>query len=473
MRLLRILLLFILCSPLWGALPTILFNSSTGSDTAASGSGPGTALSGTAAATAASTLVTLLVDNPDLSGVATDGSAAIWVGSSSGRQFAKITAVDNTVGVKTVTVANAYANTESGKNWGIGGKRSSFDAASNRTLLGATGALAGWTIQFEDSTAATLTTSAISGATSGDATTGPIIIRGATAGIVMNQTGSANHFASTAASNPTFWKFENLKFTNSNGTKTNAIAFNMNTGQFTLNNCSIGDVTNTLATGLGRAGGTPEYYCFNTEISYCSTGGTARGVLIFEGCWIHNNAVGIIQGSTSGMQIFDSLITGNTGDGINFSFAGTSAQIIIRNCTIHGNGGDGVDMSAGVFTVFPFMFNNNFTGNGNYGIRAASGQATLGTFDYNNYGAGGLVNTSGAYLNLNAGEHDLAVDPGYVNAAGNNFATGAAVRALGFPLASVGTIGAGRSSTSSYTDVGAMQQQFLPIGFPRGRFGSQ
>src|SRR5882762_753979 len=104
------------------ALPTVAINSS-GSDTAASGAGPVISLFGTAAATAASTIVTLLVDNPDLSGVATDGSAIIWIGSSSGRQFSKITAVDNTVGVKTVTVAVAFANTESGKSWGIGGKR--------------------------------------------------------------------------------------------------------------------------------------------------------------------------------------------------------------------------------------------------------------------------------------------------------------------------------------------------------------
>src|SRR3954470_959504 len=102
------------------ALPTIAINSGTGSDTAASGAGPATALSGTGAATAASTTVTLLTDNPDLSGVATDGSAVIWVGSSSGRQFAKITGVNNTAGVKTVTVSDAFANTESGKNWGIG-----------------------------------------------------------------------------------------------------------------------------------------------------------------------------------------------------------------------------------------------------------------------------------------------------------------------------------------------------------------
>src|SRR5258708_31213901 len=105
------------------ALPTVVINSSTGSDTAASGAGPATALFGTAAATAASMIVTLLVDNPDLSSVPTDGSAAIWVASSSGIRWSKITGKDNTVGVKTVTVATPYPNTASGKQWGIAGQR--------------------------------------------------------------------------------------------------------------------------------------------------------------------------------------------------------------------------------------------------------------------------------------------------------------------------------------------------------------
>ena len=122
------------------AFPVVKVNSATGSNTAASGAGPSTALFGTAAATAASTTVTLSVDAPDLSGVATDGSAAIWVGSSSGRQWSKITAVDN--GAKTVTVSDAFANTESGKNWGIGGKRATLDGSLRVGL----DMRAGWTI---------------------------------------------------------------------------------------------------------------------------------------------------------------------------------------------------------------------------------------------------------------------------------------------------------------------------------------
>src|SRR6478752_5150421 len=103
------------------ALPTVVINSA-GSDSAASGAGPSTALTGSLAATAASTTVNI-TDVVNLSGVAVDGSAALWVSSSSGRQWSKITAISGSSGAWVVTVANAYANTESGRTWGIGGKR--------------------------------------------------------------------------------------------------------------------------------------------------------------------------------------------------------------------------------------------------------------------------------------------------------------------------------------------------------------
>ena len=77
------------------AFPTISINNSTGSDTAASGAGPATAVTGAGASLNATSTITLSADTPDLSGVATDGSDAIWVETSSGRQYYKITAVDD------------------------------------------------------------------------------------------------------------------------------------------------------------------------------------------------------------------------------------------------------------------------------------------------------------------------------------------------------------------------------------------
>src|SRR5688500_18477061 len=101
---------------------TILFNSSTGSDTAASGAGPATALTGTAASYSGSGFT--LDGSPDLSGVVA-GTAILYVATSTGRKFFDITSVDD--GANTVTVVTAPAGTATGLTWAIGGKRATFD----------------------------------------------------------------------------------------------------------------------------------------------------------------------------------------------------------------------------------------------------------------------------------------------------------------------------------------------------------
>lgn len=128
------------------AFPVIKFNNSTGSDTQASGAGPDTAVFGTGASLASSTSVDLSADAPDLSGVATDGSACLWVLTSSGRQFSKITGVDN--GTKIVTVETAYGVTESGRTWAIGGKRATMHN-TNSLLLFTADARQSWEVELE------------------------------------------------------------------------------------------------------------------------------------------------------------------------------------------------------------------------------------------------------------------------------------------------------------------------------------
>lgn len=107
----------------------IKFNSATGgSDTAASGLGPETALTGAGASTTASSAV--------VAGISTTGVSAgdlLFVQSSSGRQFSVIASVDSPT---QVTCDDTFANTESGRNWAIGGKRATFDDASSRRIFG-------------------------------------------------------------------------------------------------------------------------------------------------------------------------------------------------------------------------------------------------------------------------------------------------------------------------------------------------
>src|SRR5687768_12899499 len=92
------------------ALPTIIFNNSTGSNTAASGAGPSTALSGSQARTPTSGGTRLgLFDATDLSGVLVDGSAVVYCAQASARKFSKVTAVKNTQQVTTGNTTAASA----------------------------------------------------------------------------------------------------------------------------------------------------------------------------------------------------------------------------------------------------------------------------------------------------------------------------------------------------------------------------
>ena len=127
------------------AYPVIKFNTSTGSDSLSSGAGPDDPINGSGASLNATTTVDLSADNPDLSSIATDGTAVLWVETTTGRQFGEITAVDNSL--KTVTVHAAYGVTESGKNWAIGGVRATIDSSSSRNVF--TDATSYWVIELE------------------------------------------------------------------------------------------------------------------------------------------------------------------------------------------------------------------------------------------------------------------------------------------------------------------------------------
>ena len=136
------------------ALPVILVNSATGSDSAASGAGPATALTGSSASTSGTGLVVTLDGSPNLSGVATDGSHVIYLNDSTAnaRNFGKITAADNTA--KTVTVSDAFGLSLSGKSWAIGGVRASINANGSEKLWSTSGSTAGdvmpgWTVRMQ------------------------------------------------------------------------------------------------------------------------------------------------------------------------------------------------------------------------------------------------------------------------------------------------------------------------------------
>lgn len=432
--------------------PTILFNDASGSDTAASGAGPGTALFGTGASLNASTTVTLSADTPDLSGVATDGSACLWVDTSSGRQFSRITAVDNTA--DTVTVATTYSVTESGRNWGIGGKRKTIDNANSRKLLTAD-IQAGWAVTFEDDTSATIS-SVITTTLDGNTTDGYITIQGSAEGRVMNQTANASHFNINTVTG--YWLFKNLKFTNSNGTRTSACFVGF-APVAVWETCIFGDATNKLYRGIvmtnvARMRFTDcEFTTMTDQALRCLNGER----IIMEGCYVHDNTgAGIVLAGNITMS--DCIVETNGSYGLWMTSNDIAYLCNIQKCVFHANTSHGIysdDYYRGSLTIK----SNNITANGGYGISMVAAQTgNQSGIDYNNFGTGGTANTSGARQNITAGSNDLAVDPGYSNASGANFEAGTNIKALGFPK-STRTIGANQSATNAFIDVGIQREE--------------
>ena len=102
----------------------ILFNATTGSDTAASGLGPSVAVIGSSAELDGTSTVDVSFDGVSLSSISSGD--LLYCSTSSGRQFSIIASVD-TVN-ETITTDDAWP-TESGVSWAVGGKRATFDGS--------------------------------------------------------------------------------------------------------------------------------------------------------------------------------------------------------------------------------------------------------------------------------------------------------------------------------------------------------
>ena len=438
----------------------ILVNNSTGSDTAASGLGPGTAVSGTAAAHtngSASTTITL-TNTPDLSGVV--AGDLLWLNTGSGRQYSVISVVDN--GADTVTVDDSF-NIAAGSpvDYAIGGKRATLDHADTRTLFADWKDT--WAVGVEETgTNYTLASTAISISGSGYR---KILGIGATPPNIVQQANTYIWDVQSGGSSAVLW--ENLKLYNTNGTKTSAYAVRFSDGYaMHFHRCIFGHDTagsELLSVLLKNGGETRTARFSNCAIINTTGGGTTNGnanihIQMFE-CLVRDcDNHGVWVGDAGSDMILENTAIENcAGDGVRW--LPTSNNVgVITGCTIHGNTGDGIEINTtgGVLARFA---NNNITANGGYGIRAPSGFApSVFVNRHNNYGTGATANTSGARLNVDAGTGDLAVDPQYVDAANSNFEVGANVKAQGYPPSSE-TIGANVSATNTFIDIGASQRE--------------
>jgi hypothetical protein len=473
------------------ATPIIVVNSTGGSDTAASGAGPGdgttagSALTGTAGSTSSDGLTVTLDGSPDLSAVATDGSHVIFVNDSTAghRNFSKITAADNTA--KTVAVADAFTASLTGKSWAIGGKRASFASASSWRLLDNNNtlgdAMPGWIVEFASGHAETVASGAgplgdgvIRFRRAGDTTSGPIVLRGkpgfATRPILtFGNNSNAIHF------NSSYTQAAGLELKNSNATKTASVALLFSTGlTCSATDIKIGDSANKFWKGAMLSGAS--MMLRDLEIGYTASHGidTGGGTYIrIRNAWIHNcTGTGVnIPFDPTTFSIKDSIVANNAAGLVVAGLANSLARRIeVEANVFDSNTGAAVDIQSANDGINGLSIANNVLSNNSHGVKFSAAGATdallaaemvlVSSNDtYNNSAAAYLGATgSYAYNNCPWASNDPGLDPQFANSAGGNYAVGTNLKAKGYPP-STRTIGANQSGTTSYVDVGVQRQE--------------
>jgi hypothetical protein len=424
------------------AQPTVVINSSTGSDTAASGAGPATAVTGTSNGTSngATPSVITLGGAPDLSGVATDGSAVLWLNTAAGRKFSKITAADNTA--KTVTIEDTITGgNATNVSWAIGGKRAGADAGLHTLFADFK---AGWTVDFQPGTY-TVTTTLAFGA-SGSASVGPITLTSTTGGATI--TTATNSVSAISLNGKNMLAIDNLAITCTAGTPGDGgiQALTGNSFNVSLTRCTISGFASGVA--CSNIGNDFEANCFLIQDCEIKSN-TVRGIgivnlgNIVDSCYIHGNTGdGILVGpnsnaSSGSATIRRNLITGNTANGVKVQNTVNLAHVGLDGNVIAGNTSAGfAPQGANTQTNCYSLTNNRFESNGTYGVNFTNATPQILLNRNNGY----WNNTTAARNNLPAGTGDVVPtgDPS-VNAAGANYAlnttsgAGLALRGAGFP----------------------------------------
>lgn len=441
------------------AFPTITINSSTGSDTTASGDG-GVSCTGTATSVN-STTIALTITGGTLTGVAQDGSAVLWI---SGVGFVRI----STTNIGAVTVVVETALTCTAATFAIGGARATINGTESLRLFAATatptasGASGQWSIVVADASIS-ISASITMAFTAGN---GCLNIRGSSASsrCVWTQSSSATHFTFNAANRI---RLSNFQFKNSNGTPLEVGTCSATT-MLIYDNCICGDSggSNPPKSLHTRTGNVATIVLINTSVLRCTgIGITGAANVTLIGSEISRCGGVGISNSNNSLTIIDSVVSWNTGSNVTNSVA---FGILLKNSTFDSaqGVGDGVTLSGNnLFNAT--IINCNFTSNGTsgtaYGLNL-SGTAPHDIVDkFNNF----FGNRTAAVNGFTVDASDLALDPGYTNNAvgTRNYSVGTNMKSAGFP-ASTGAMAAGQLGCTSYVDIGAAQRIEPTVGTP-------
>lgn len=390
------------------AIPTVVINNSTGSDTTASGAGPATALSGTLAATHTNTTVNI-TDAVNLSSVAVDGSAVLWVATSSGRRWSAISAISGSSGAWVVTVSTAYSTTQSGASWAIGGKRATLNG-SRQLFSDAAPSNVGWTIDIQ--TGETLTSVLVVPAVASRLTRLLITSTSGTRPLITTATNSTNILDISSSS---YLTIQSLAFSNTATTRGRAIGIpNGNASSIAIDNCTFDGFS------VAIEGDNITYFQFVNGLSLTqveiknsiSDGVKCKNELVVDHCNIHNNGGDGIQRNVSAgsgsVSITNTAITNNAGTGLHIpSGSGNSIVNIVAN-TFRNNTGSDIDINIDSQTLI--LVDNIFWGTGPYGVKSTT--SVYLCLSLNN--AYGGPHSTAERLNIPVGLTDITLtgDPG-------------------------------------------------------------
>jgi len=225
-------------------------------------------------------------------------------------------------------------------------------------------------------------------------------------------------------------------------------------------------------------------FCYN-EVRNSGGGalGTRVAVVLSHPCnqavgnYIHNvRGHGISTGAGSNITSFPSIgfntIVNCLGDGVVLNIFGSSYFYAVFNNTINNNGGHGINAASGTFGNAA-IFNNiisNHTGSGKFGISFVDSITTnrrlrRSVFEFNcYYGNTNNFNQVSSADTWAVQTNDITSDPGYVNAASGNYATGANVRSKG--LSGLGGLNGTLGAATNKVNIGAFQGAAAVVTIP-------
>lgn len=409
----------------------------------------GATLSGTGDAVATGSVVQLTIGT-DLSGIAADGSQAIYLAqaTNSNRKIFWITAKDDALDQVTVDVAPTGVTAS---NWAIGGRLVWTPANIESALR------AGDTVQFNNTPATRTTTTFFTARNAGDSTTGRINIIGKT-GVrpVLENTGSA--VGLTMASVAGYY-ISNLEIKTAGGAGTGI----QNVGSTIIDNVKISGAGGTGIVVSGQG-----VHVLSSEITGVGGAGITSAAN-YQGAFIGNYIHGVganaieISGNSPCVVIANNVITGNTGKGILWSGAPTSqaTYFAVINNTVYGNGDSGLEIADADAVVI--LYNNIFQENGNaaneYNVEWTAGNAErVALHKYNLFyhsncqgsGTGGPSCVSGLTVNSTESSSDAL----FTNAGSSDFTlqSTSPAKATAYPGVFLG-------GNTGYLDMGALQRQ--------------